>query len=157
MPGRKRRAGGPADLAFASGMIGVMPEAGATWSPFLAMKAFLRALPVVLSALVLAAHFYRARNLALVAVSLALPLLLLVGERWSARAVQAGLLLGALEWVRTLAFFASQRMELGRPWGRLAVILGIVAALTALSALAVRVSPRSGEETKPAPGPGAAG
>lgn len=138
-------------------MIGVMPDAGETWSPFPAMKAFLRALPVFLSALVLVAHFYRARNLALVAVSLALPLLLLVGERWSARAVQAGLLLGALEWVRTLAFFASQRIEMGRPWGRLAVILGVVAALTALSALAVKVPPGRGEEEEPVPGPGAAG
>ena len=110
------------------------------------MKSVLRALPVVLSALLLAAHFYRSRSLALVAVSLAVPLLLLVKERWSARAVQAGLVLGALEWVRTLAFFAGQRMEVGRPWGRLAVILGVVALLTALSAFAVRVPPAGGRE-----------
>ena len=108
------------------------------------MKAILRALPVVLSALVLAAHFYRARALPLVAVALALPFLLLVRERWSARAVQAGLLLGAVEWVRTLAFFAGQRMEAGRPWARLAVILGVVALLTGLSALAVRVPSKGG-------------
>jgi len=35
-------------------------------------------------------------------------------------------------------------MEVGRPWGRLAVILGVVALLTALSALAVRVPPAGG-------------
>jgi len=115
------------------------------------MKSVFRALPIVLSALVLAAHFYRSRNLAMVAVSLTLPLLLFVRERWSARVVQAGLVLGALEWVRTLAFFAGQRMEVGRPWGRLAAILGVVAALTALSALAVRVplaagAPAAGRE-----------
>ena len=103
------------------------------------MRSLLRAIPVVLAALVLAAHFFRARSLALMAASLALPFLLLVGRRWSARVVQAGLLLGAVEWVRTLAFFAGQRMEAGRPWIRLAVILGTVAALTALAALAVRV------------------
>ncbi len=108
------------------------------------MKAILRALPVVLSALVLAAHFYRARALPLVAVALALPFLLLVRERWSARVVQAGLLLGAVEWVRTLAFFAGQRMEAGRPWARLAVILGAVALLTGLSALAVKAPRREG-------------
>ncbi len=109
------------------------------------MKSVFRALPVVLAALLLAAHFYRSRSLALVAVSLALPLLLLlVRERWSARIVQAGLVLGALEWVRTLTFFAGQRMEVGRPWGRLAVILGVVAALTALSALAVSVPAAGG-------------
>lgn len=121
------------------------------------MKALLRALPVVLSALLLAAHFYRAGSLALVALSLALPLLLLVGERWSARTVQAGLVLGALEWVRTLAFFAGLRMEAGRTWGRLAVILGVVALLTALSALAVRVPQARKERSEAAVGPGEAG
>lgn len=105
------------------------------------MKAILRALPVVLSALVLAAHFYRARALPLATVALALPLLLLVRERWSARIVQAGLLLGAFEWIRTLAFFAGQRIEAGRPWARLALILGAVALLTGLSALAVKATP----------------
>ncbi len=121
------------------------------------MKIILRAIPVVLSALVLAAHFFRSRQLPFVALSIALPFLLLVRKRWSAQAVQAGLVLGALEWVRTLAFFAGQRMEVGRPWGRLAVILGVVAALTALSALAVRVPPGSGEKPAFAPDAGAGG
>jgi hypothetical protein len=121
------------------------------------MKVLLRALPVVLSAIVLAAHFYRSRSIPIVAVSLALPLLLLVRERWSARAVQAGLVLGALEWVRTLAFFAGQRLEAGRPWGRLAVILGVVATLTALSALAVRVPGKSEDRTAEEPRPETAG
>ena len=121
------------------------------------MKTFVRAIPVVLSALVLAAHFFRAHQLVLVALSLALPFLLLVRERWSARVVQAGLVLGAIEWIRTLAYFAGQRMDMGRPWGRLAVILGAVAALTALSALAVRVPPARGEKPSLEPGPGAAG
>ena len=116
------------------------------------MKPTLRALPVVLASVVLAAHFFRSRSLPLVVLSLVLPLLLLVRERWSARAVQAGLVLGALEWVRTLVTFAGQRMEAGRPWGRLAVILGAVAALTALSALAVRVPPERGSGPPPQPG-----
>ena len=120
------------------------------------MKVFLRALPVFLSALFLAAHFFRSRQLVLVAVSLALPFLLLVRKRWSARVVQVGLVLGALEWVRTLTFFAGQRMEAGRPWGRLAVILGTVAALTALSALAV-LPPARGESPSLEPGPDAGG
>lgn len=115
------------------------------------MRSASRALPVVLAALVLAAHFFRARNLVPMGLALALPFLLLVGERWSARAVQAGLLLGAVEWVRTLVYFAGQRMEQGRPWTRLAVILGAVAVLTALSALAVRIPAKRGE------GPRAAG
>lgn len=116
------------------------------------MKPILRALPVVLASLVLAAHFFRSRSLPLVVLALALPLLLFVRERWSARAVQVGLVLGALEWLRTLAFFAGQRMEAGRPWGRLAVILGVVAAFTALAAVAVRVPPARGGATTPAAG-----
>ncbi len=120
------------------------------------MKGLLGTVAVVLPTLVLAAHFYRARNLALVALSLALPLLLLVRERWSARVVQAGLLLGAVEWVRTLAFFAGQRMEAGRPWARLAVILGAVAALTALAALAVKVPAARRDEGRTEAGPGVA-
>jgi hypothetical protein len=137
-------------------MTGVILGDRETCSPFPAMKTFLRALPVAHSALVLAAHFHRARQMPLVAVALALPLLLLVRERWSARVVQAGLVLGALEWVRTLAFFAGQRMEVGRPWARLAVVLGVVAALTALSALAVRVPQEKGGEAPGAPGTGEA-
>ena len=133
----------------------VILERRGTWSPPEAMKPILRALPVVLASVVLAAHFFRSRNVPLVVLTLALPLLLLVRARWSARTVQAGLFLGALEWVRTLFFFAGQRMESGRPWGRLAVILGAVAALTALSALAVRIPPARGPE--PEPGPEAAG
>ena len=116
------------------------------------MRAFLRTLPVVLSALVLAAHFFRTRSLALVVLSLALGLLLLVPQRWAARVVQAGLVLGALEWVRTLVSFAGQRMETGRPWARLAVILGGVAVATALSAFAVRLPEKAPEEA-PRPGP----
>lgn len=116
------------------------------------MKPILRALPVVLAFLVLAAHFFRAGSLPLVVFALALPVLLVVRERWSARVVKAGLVLGALEWLRTLAFFAGQRMEVGRPWGRLAVILGVVAALTALAALAVRVPPARGGATTPEAG-----
>ncbi len=114
------------------------------------MKAVLRTLPIVLSALVLAAHFFRARNLPLMGIALILPLLLVVRSRWAARTVQAGLVLGAVEWVRTLAFFAGQRMEEGRPWTRLAVILGVVAALTALSALAVKVPAAGGESRRKA-------
>lgn len=116
------------------------------------MKLILRAFSVVLASLVLAAHFFRSGSLPLVVLSLALPLLLFVRERWSARVVQTGLVLGALEWLRTLALFAGQRMEFGRPWGRLAVILGVVAALTALAALAVRVPPARGGATSPTAG-----
>ncbi len=116
------------------------------------MKSVLRALPVVLASVVLAAHFFRSRNVPMVVLALAIPLLLPVRARWSARLARAGLILGALEWLRTLVFFAGQRMEAGRPWVRLAVILGTVAVLTALSAFAVRVPSARGPAVAPEPG-----
>ncbi len=48
---------------------------------------------------------------------------------------QIALPLAALEWIRTLYFFAQMRIESGQPWTRLAIILGLVALLTVLSAL----------------------
>lgn len=95
----------------------------------------LRLLPVILSFLLLAAHFYRAGLLLPTWLCLALPLLLLVRRSWVPRLVQLLLLFGALEWLRALYVFASMRIAFGEPWTRLAVILVAVAAFTGLSAL----------------------
>ncbi|MEG1834041.1 MAG: hypothetical protein RR240_11955 [Burkholderiaceae bacterium] len=92
----------------------------------------------VLSLLVLAAHFYRASVMPLAALSIAVAFLLLVPRAWAARAVQIALLLGALEWLRTLASLAAERMSWDQPWLRMAAILGVVALLTAASALVFR-------------------
>ena len=95
----------------------------------------LRVLPVIISFLLLGAHFYRA-GLAIPAGFFAvLPLSLLFRESWVPRLVQVLLVLGALEWLRTLVMFASVRIEFGQPWMRLALILGAVALFTALSGL----------------------
>ena len=59
--------------------------------------------PVVLSLLVLGAHFLRASSSIMVAVVVIVLGLLAVPGRWAARAVQAALLLGTVEWMRTLA------------------------------------------------------
>lgn len=101
------------------------------------MKA-LRLVPVGLSFLLLAAHFLRASAFVGVAVCLLLPLLLAVPAAWSAWILRLALVVGGLEWVRTLAGFAAERRSLGEPWLRMALILGAVALLTGLSALAVR-------------------
>ena len=45
------------------------------------------------------------------------------------------LLLGALEWAHTLYEFVQIRAAHGQPFGRLAVILGVVETVTLLSAL----------------------
>ncbi len=94
--------------------------------------------PVCLSFLLLAAHFYRAHNLLLTGVMLVLLALLALRRRWVPRVLQAALLLGALEWLRTLALLAMERSAMGQPYLRLALILGTVALLTAASALVLR-------------------
>lgn len=91
-----------------------------------------------LSLLVLGAHFLRAGSPLLTLGALGTLVLLFVRRRWAARAVQAVLVLGALEWVRALVVLTGERMSEGLPYGRLVVILGVVATITAASALAFR-------------------
>lgn len=95
----------------------------------------IRLLPVILSLLLLAAHFYRAGQVAATALCLALPLLLLLRKPWVPRLFQVLLVLGALEWLRALYGFAAMRIAFGEPWTRLALILGAVALFTALSGM----------------------
>ncbi len=98
----------------------------------------LHLLPVALSCLLLGAHFLRDGHTWLTAVLVSLPLLLFLRERWVPKLFQFLLLLGCLEWLRTLVVLATARSELGLPWGRLALILGVVAVFTAASALVFR-------------------
>jgi hypothetical protein len=94
-----------------------------------------RLIPVILGFLLLGAHFYRAGLVPLTGLSVAFPLLLFIRKSWIPRLFQAVLLAGALEWLRSLYFFAAMRIAWDQPWTRLAVILGAVALLTALSGL----------------------
>jgi len=94
--------------------------------------------PVGLSVLVLAAHFLRAGHSVLLLASLSLLALLFVRRAWAARVIQVGLLLGTLEWLRTLLFLVAVRRHAGEPFIRLAIILGAVAAVTGASALVLQ-------------------
>jgi len=87
---------------------------------------------------VLAAHFYRAQSWPLMWACLLLGALLAWPRAWVARVVQAGLLAGAIEWVWTAFGYVQQRMVLGQPWQRLALILGLVALFTAAAGLVFR-------------------
>src|SRR5678815_4260944 len=93
-------------------------------------------IPVVLSFVVLAAHFLRTGNLLVVAICLAFPLLLLVRKWWIARIIQIALLLGAVEWFFTTLQIVQERQETHRPWARAGVIFGVVMLWTVCSALA---------------------
>lgn len=97
-----------------------------------------RLIPVMLSVLLLAAHFLRSGNGVLVLLCLLVPLLLLLRRPWVPRALQVLLVLGAAEWARTLWGFAATRRAHGQPWTRMALILGAVALFTLLSALVFR-------------------
>jgi hypothetical protein len=91
--------------------------------------------PVLLAGLVLAAHYYRADALIGVVASLALVGIALVLRPWAARVAQVGLVLGAVEWLHTMATLAATRIAMGQPYLRMVVILAVVALGTALAAL----------------------
>jgi hypothetical protein len=102
---------------------------------------FLRLLPVILSLLLLGAHFSRHNLTFLIVLPVALLGLLFVRQPWVARLVQWILVIAAIEWLRTAAVLAMQRQDLGMPWMRSAVILGAVCIFTLLSALVFRSHP----------------
>jgi len=99
------------------------------------MKKVLIYIPVVLSLVILGAHFMRYGNSIGVVGALALIALLIVRQPWVARLMQVALILGALEWVRTLYELAQVRAALAQPFTRMMIILGVVAAVTFCSAL----------------------
>lgn len=105
----------------------------------------LSAVLVVLSCLLLGAHFLRFGALAMVGLCLLLPFLLFIRRSWSVRFLQVALVLGGLEWIRTAVALVGERKLAGEPWVRMAVILGAVSAVTFLSAAALQLGPLRGD------------
>jgi hypothetical protein len=109
-----------------------------------------------LACVLLAAHFLRRAAgagtpllYAPVLVCLALPLLLLVRKAWGVLVLRLALAAGAAVWIASAIEFRRERMDEGRPAGRLTVILGSVAAVTALAALLLRPSPTDRDSGRP--------
>lgn len=103
----------------------------------------MRYAPAFLAALLLGAHFLRSGNLALVALSFSIPIVALIPHERARIAARVLLVLGALEWVRTTVVLVEIRNRIGEPWGRMVLILGAVAAVTALAAVVLpKVAPR---------------
>lgn len=92
-------------------------------------------IPIVLSLIVLGAHFLRYDSMIGVAGSLVLISMLFIRRAWVARLVQVALVLGAVEWLRTLYLLVQWRASQGEPAARLIIILGGVAAVTICSAV----------------------
>lgn len=88
---------------------------------------------VVLSAVLLAAHFLRDGNLLLTAVCLLTPALLLIHRPWSLWLLQGFAYLGAVIWLVTLAQLVMERIAMGRSYGVSVAILGTVALFTIVS------------------------
>lgn len=99
------------------------------------MKKVLLYIPIVLSLVVLAAHFLRYGSSIGVFAALLLIGLLFLRQPWVPRVMQVVLVLGTIEWLRTMYEIAHMRSLHGQPYGRMLVILGIVAAVTLCAAL----------------------
>lgn len=95
----------------------------------------LRLLPVILSALLLAAHFLRRETYLPALLILALLLILFVRKSWALRLWQAILGLGALVWIDTALAALRMRQAAGLPWMRMAAIMAAVTLLAIFSAL----------------------
>lgn len=91
----------------------------------------------VLSLLTLAAHFLRSSNLFFVIVCVVLIGFFWVRAGWARRTLQIALAFGALEWLRVAMDIGEMRQLHGEPWVRMAVILGSVALVAGLAALAL--------------------
>jgi hypothetical protein len=92
-----------------------------------------------LAFVLLGAHFLRDGLLVMTALCAAAALLLAWPRPWVTRLLQAALALGTLEWLWTAYVLIQQREAMGRPWGRMALILGVVALATAGSIAALQV------------------
>ncbi len=98
----------------------------------------LKLLPVILSLLLIGAHFFRSGNIIIVLFAVITMLLLLIRKPWVVRLCQIILVTGGIEWIRTMVVFVKMRQSVGAPWERLALILGGVAVFTICSAFVFR-------------------
>jgi len=90
-------------------------------------------LPICLSMLVLAAHFFRATQPIPTAIYVFLMFFLFMYRPINARLVQLALLMGTIEWISTAIALSAQRAAMGEPATRMLIILGSVAAVCFLS------------------------
>lgn len=96
---------------------------------------FVRLLPVTISLLLLSAHFSRAGIQILSLFFLIFPFFLLIKKQWTVKFIKVALIIGTLEWIRTLFYYIGRRIELGEPYIRLVIIIMCVALFTGLSIL----------------------
>jgi hypothetical protein len=96
---------------------------------------------VVVATLLLGAHVLRTGQLLIVLLVLALIPLLAVRRPWTGHVISIVLWIGTLEWLRTVVVRVQERSALGQPFGRMVMILGGVAAITAVAAILTQRGP----------------
>lgn len=90
----------------------------------------LRYIPIILAAILLAAHFLRSFSILPMMLCLLAPFLLLIHKRWSLLSLQWATIPAALIWLVTLYGIIQQRIFEQRSWTASAIILGVVTAFT---------------------------
>ncbi|MDD2845389.1 MAG: hypothetical protein PHT57_10580 [Rhodoferax sp.] len=89
----------------------------------------------LIAAALTAAHFFRAENYGMVALSVATPLLFLYRKPASLALLQLAAYGATANWLITALLLVQMRQQIGRPWTVAAIILGTVALLTLLAGL----------------------
>lgn len=93
----------------------------------------LRLLPVIISALLFAAHILRFYGLLWAAVVLVPLITLLIRKPWTIRLWQILLALAIVVWLNVAIELVQARMALDAPWLRLAIILSTVISFNLFS------------------------
>ncbi|MEN8122018.1 MAG: hypothetical protein ABFS35_16835 [Bacteroidota bacterium] len=92
-----------------------------------------RVVLVALSFLMLAAHFSRVEITFLMILSLLVPFLLFIKKRTVLVIVQVLCYLGSIAWLYAMNEYIQQRVAADVPWGKLAIIISIIALFTAFT------------------------
>lgn len=95
----------------------------------------LYSIPVILSSLIISAHFYRNAFVIVSIICLLSPLLLLFRKRWIPKLMTFLLILFTLEWVRTMLSYIDEYKLQERSYSKLVVILLLVILFTLLSSI----------------------
>lgn len=101
---------------------------------------WLKLIPVYLSVLLLGAHYLRDGDYAMIIFWLVSPLILFHKRKWTLRAFQLLLMIGAGIWLKTIVDIAGIRLTAGQPWLRMVIILGLVALFTICSTLLLNLN-----------------
>lgn len=90
---------------------------------------------LILTYLLLGAHFFRDGETFLSIVCIFIPLLLLIKKKWCLLFVKLFTYGGVIVWIFTLITLINERVNTGEPWLRMAVILLAVIVMTISTSL----------------------